>query len=63
MSGTGPAVGSISWVDLTVPDAPGVRDFYAAVTGWRPSPVAISTREYHGRPCRRVGSRTRQRTR
>lgn len=27
-------VGSIGWVDLTVPDAGKVRDFYAAVTGW-----------------------------
>ena len=36
MSGTGTAaVGSISWVDLTVADAPGGRDFYAAVTGWK----------------------------
>ena len=32
------AVGAISWVDLTVADAPGVRDFSAAVTGWKPSP-------------------------
>ena len=26
--------GSIAWVDLTVPDAEGVRDFYQAVAGW-----------------------------
>lgn len=25
---------AISWVDLTVPDAGPIRDFYAAVTGW-----------------------------
>jgi predicted enzyme related to lactoylglutathione lyase len=31
--------GRIGWIDLTVPDAEGVRDFYAAVTGWLPSPV------------------------
>lgn len=30
---------SIGWVDLTVDDAPGVRDFYARVMGWRPEPV------------------------
>jgi predicted enzyme related to lactoylglutathione lyase len=36
-----PAVGSISWVDLTVPDAALVRDFYAAVTGWTPSEVPM----------------------
>ena len=28
-------IGSIGWRDLTVADADGVRDFYAAVTGWR----------------------------
>ena len=32
-------VGTIGWCDLTVPDAEGVRDFYAAVVGWRPQPV------------------------
>ncbi|MFG0260195.1 MAG: VOC family protein [Phycisphaerales bacterium JB041] len=26
--------GSIGWHDLTVPDAEGVRDFYAGVVGW-----------------------------
>ena len=30
-----PAPGSISWFDLTVPDARPVRDFYAAVVGWK----------------------------
>ena len=34
MSDTPPPVGSIGWFDLTVPDAAGLRDFYAAVTGW-----------------------------
>lgn len=29
-----PAPGSIGWVDLTVPDAAVVRDFYRAVVGW-----------------------------
>jgi len=32
-------VGSIAWFDLTVADAVAVRDFYAAVVGWRPAPV------------------------
>lgn len=36
-----PAPGTIAWTDLTVPDADRVRDFYAAVTGWQPSPVAM----------------------
>lgn len=26
-------------MDLTVPDAEALRDFYAAVVGWRPQPV------------------------
>lgn len=30
-----PPVGSISWHDLTVPDATHVRDFYSAVVGWQ----------------------------
>lgn len=32
-------VGSIGWQDLTVSDAPALRDFYQRVTGWAPSPV------------------------
>jgi predicted enzyme related to lactoylglutathione lyase len=35
MSST-PRPGTISWQDLTVPDAEGLRDFYAAVVGWEP---------------------------
>lgn len=27
-------VGSIAWVDLTIPEADRVRDFYGAVVGW-----------------------------
>ena len=30
-----PPVGSIGWFDLTVPNADQVRDFYAAVVGWK----------------------------
>ena len=33
------AIGSIGWVDLTVPDAERVKQFYAAVVGWAPEPV------------------------
>jgi predicted enzyme related to lactoylglutathione lyase len=36
-----PAVGSIGWIDLTVEDAPGVRDFYARVVGWKPQAVPM----------------------
>jgi predicted enzyme related to lactoylglutathione lyase len=35
MTGTpGPRFGTLAWHDLTVPDADGVRDFYAKVVGW-----------------------------
>ncbi len=33
--------GQIGWIDLTVPDAPALRDFYQGVTGWTPSPVQM----------------------
>jgi predicted enzyme related to lactoylglutathione lyase len=36
-----PPQGGIGWLDLTVEDAPAVRDFYAAVTGWTPDAVAM----------------------
>ncbi|HSG98908.1 MAG TPA: VOC family protein [candidate division Zixibacteria bacterium] len=36
-----PQTGAIGWIDLTVPNADSVRDFYHAVTGWRPEPVAM----------------------
>ena len=32
-------IGSIGWVDLTVENAEGIRDFYKDVVGWEPSPV------------------------
>lgn len=36
-----PQVGAIGWIDLTVPDATALRDFYQAVTGWSTSDVAM----------------------
>ena len=33
--------GQIGWIDLTVPDAPALRDFYQSVTGWTPAPVKM----------------------
>ncbi|MDX1673526.1 MAG: VOC family protein [Longimicrobiales bacterium] len=36
---TGPILGSVAWRDLTVADAPGIRDFYSRVVGWTASPV------------------------
>jgi predicted enzyme related to lactoylglutathione lyase len=38
-------LGSIVWTDLTVPDAVALRDFYAAVAGWTPSPVSMGEYE------------------
>ena len=35
------AAGAISGFDLTVPDAPAIRDFYASVIGWRPEAVGM----------------------
>lgn len=34
-----PPVGTIAWLDLTVPDAGGVRDFYRSVVGWETGAV------------------------
>jgi predicted enzyme related to lactoylglutathione lyase len=36
-----PHPGTIGWIDLTVPDAERVRDFYSAVAGWSAQPVAM----------------------
>ena len=36
-----PPVGSIGWIDLTIPDAERIRDFYAAVAGWKPEPESM----------------------
>ena len=37
-----PPLGAIAWADLTVDDAPKVRDFYARVVGWTASEVAMA---------------------
>lgn len=34
-------IGSIGWLDLTVPDAAQVREFYTAVTGWTHEEVSM----------------------
>jgi len=41
MSDPKPEVGSVAWVDLTVPEAETLRDFYRDVTGWNPKPVSM----------------------
>jgi len=35
------ATGRIGWIDITVDDAEGLRDFYAAVAGWRPEGISM----------------------
>ena len=44
MSEEKPPFGVIAWIDLTIPDAEKVRDFYTAVVGWRPH--AVNMGEY-----------------
>lgn len=34
-----PKVGTIGWVDLTVPDAVRLKEFYSGVVGWGTDPV------------------------
>ena len=36
-----PEVGSITWFDLTVPDAEKVKDFYSKVVRWKAAPVSM----------------------
>lgn len=38
---TKPRIGSVGWMDLTVADAPRLRDFYREIVGWIPQPVAM----------------------
>ncbi len=33
--------GTIGWIDLSVPNAENVKDFYAEVAGWKPEPVSM----------------------
>ena len=34
-------VGKVGWIDITVDDASGLRDFYGKVVGWRPENVSM----------------------
>ena len=36
-----PAVGSVLWRDLTVPDAESLQKFYQKVVGWKADPVSM----------------------
>lgn len=37
--------GTIGWIDMSVDDADGVRDFYKAVVGWGHEPVSMGEYE------------------
>ena len=39
MAETNNKTGTIGWIDMTVDDATGVRDFYETVTGWQSEDV------------------------
>ena len=39
------APGQIKWMDLTVPNASHVREFYEAVVGWKAAPVSMGTHD------------------
>jgi len=39
MSDAPPKVGTVAWIDLSVDDAPAVRDFYRQVVGWQTDEV------------------------
>ncbi len=41
MGSTDETLGKVGWIDLTVDDAEGVRDFYAQVVGWNAAPVEM----------------------
>ena len=34
-------VGKVGWIDITVDDASGLRDFYSKVVGWQPENVGM----------------------
>lgn len=61
-----PVIGAIGHFDLTVDDAPGIRDFYAAVVGWEIESLPVddyedyvlkspTTGEWLGGVCHRRG--------
>jgi len=34
-------IGSITWIDLTIPNAEEIKDFYNKVVGWKPEPLSM----------------------
>jgi hypothetical protein len=55
MSNQKPKIGSIGWIDLTVPDADGLRDFYQDVIGWDTTPVDMGGYADHCMDVRETG--------
>ncbi len=41
MSNKKPEIGSISWVDLTIPNADEIKKFYEKVAKWKPEPLSM----------------------
>ena len=41
MAESKPTLGQVGWIDLTVDDAPAIRDFYCQIAGWQWTPVAM----------------------
>ena len=40
---SGPLIGQIEWLDLTVNDAPRVKNFYSSVVGWKSDDVDMGS--------------------
>ena len=50
MSAERAETGSMVWIDLTVPNAENVRDFYSEVVGWTPAEVDLGGySDFHAR--------------
>ena len=47
-------IGKIGWIDISVDDASGLRDFYASVVGWIPEDVSMG--EYSRQRIRRIST-------
>lgn len=49
-------IGEMGWLDLTVDNADAVRDFYAAVVGWKPEPVDMGGYWDYNMVCPQTGA-------
>lgn len=41
MSNKKAEIGTITWIDLTIPNAEEIRDFYSRVVRWKPEPLSM----------------------